>query len=44
MLSYCLKHGKDTENLNLTISKQSNGRIMFLSKCAMCNIKKSVFI
>ena len=44
MNSYCLKCRKDTENINSRVSKTSNGRTMILSKCAICNSKKSRFI
>ena len=44
MKSYCLKCRKDTENINLKISKTRNNRIMVLSKCAICTSKKSRFI
>ena len=44
MKSYCLKCRKDTENINSRVSKTSNGRTMILSKCAICNSKKSRFI
>ena len=44
MKSYCLKCRKDTENINPKVSKTSNGRTMVLSKCAICNSKKSRFI
>ena len=44
MKSYCLKCRKDTENINPKVSKTSNGRTMVLSKCAICNSKKSSFI
>ena len=44
MKSYCLKYRKDTENINPKISKTSNGRTMVLSKCAICDSKKSRFI
>ena len=44
MKSYCLKCRKDTENINLRVSKTSNSRTMALSKCAICNSKKSRFI
>ena len=44
MKSYCLKCRKDTENINPKISKTSNGRTILLSKCAICNSKKSKFI
>ena len=42
--SYCLKCRKDTENINPWVSNTSNGRTMILSKCAVCEIKKSRFI
>ena len=44
MKSYCLKCRKDTDNINLRVSKTSNSRTMALSKCAICNSKKSRFI
>ena len=44
MKSYCLKCGKDTENINPRVSNTSNGRTMILSKCAICGSKKSRFI
>ena len=44
MTSYCLKCGKDTENINPEISNTSNGRKTILSKCAICRNKKSRFI
>ena len=44
MKLYCLKCRKDTENINPKVSKTSNGRTMLLSKCALCNEKKSRFI
>ena len=44
MKSYCLKCRKDTENINPRVSKTSNSRIMVLSKCAICDGKKSRFI
>ena len=44
MKSYCLMCRKDTENINLKISKTSNNRTMVLSKCAICGSKKSRFI
>ena len=42
MKSYCLKCREDIENIYPKIS--SNGRIMVLSKCAICGSKKSRFI
>ena len=44
MKSYCLKCRKNTENINSRVSKTSNGRTMTLSKCAICDGKKSRFI
>ena len=44
MKSYCLKCRKDTENINPRVSKTSNGRTMVLSKCAICDSKKSRFV
>ena len=44
MESYCLKCRKYAENINHQVSGTSNGKIMILSKCAMCNSKKSKFI
>ena len=44
MVSYCLKCRKYTENVDLRISSTSNGKVRILSKCKMCNSKKSKFI
>ena len=44
MKSYCLKCGKNTENIDSRVSKTSNGRTIVLSKCAICGSKKSSFI
>ena len=44
MESYFLKSRKHTENINPKVSKTSNGRTMVLSKCAICDSKKSRFI
>ena len=44
MKSYCLKCRKDTENINPRVSETSNNRTMVLSKCAICESKKSRFI
>ena len=41
---YCLKCKKQTENINPQVSSTSNGKLMILSKCAICNSKKSKFI
>ena len=44
MESYCLKCKKNTENIDPKVSSASNGRVMILSKCAICGCKKSRFI
>ena len=44
MLTYCIKHGKNTENLNPTISKTKNGRLIMQSKCTVCGITNSRFV
>ena len=41
--SYCLKCKKYTENINPHVSSTSNSKII-LSKCPICNSKKSKFI
>ena len=41
MKTYCVKCRKNTENLKSKISKTKNGRLIMLSKCADCGIKKS---
>ena len=44
MSSYCLKCQKNTENMNLVVSKTRNSGTMILSKCAICGSKKSRLI
>ena len=44
MESYCLKRRKNAENIDLEVSSTCNGRVMILSKCAICGSKKSRFI
>ena len=44
MLSYCLKCKKNTESIHPNVSKTTNGKMMILSKCAICGSKKSTFI
>ena len=41
---YCLKYKKHTENINPLVSSTSNGKVMILSKWAICGSKKSKFI
>ena len=44
MESYCLKCKKHTKNIDPYVSSTSNSKLMVLSKCAICNSKKSKFI
>ena len=44
MESYCLKCKKYAKNINPQVSSTSNGKLMILSKCAICGGKKSKFI
>ena len=44
MESYCLKCRKNAKNIDPQVSSTSNGEIMILSKCALCDSKKSKFI
>ena len=44
MKSYCSKCKKDIENIDSKVSANSNGRVMILSKCAICGSKNSRFI
>ena len=44
MLLHCLKYSKNTESKNLNVVRTKNGRIMLLSKYAVCDGKKSKFI
>ena len=44
MLSYCLKCRKNTESKNPKVVSTKNERMMLLSKCKVCDTKKSKFI
>ena len=44
MLTYCLKCKKNTKNVDAKMMKTKNGRLMLLSKCAVCGSKKSKFM
>ena len=43
-MPYCLKCKKNTESKNTKAVRTKNGRIMLLSKCAVCDSKKLKFI
>ena len=40
MLTYCLKCRETTKSKDPKFARVKNRKIMLLSKCAMCNIKK----
>ena len=44
MLSYCSKSRTITESKNLKVARRKKGGTMLLSKCAVCDSKKSTFI
>ena len=44
MESHCLKCKKHTKNINPQVSSTGNGKLMILSKCAICGSRKSKFI
>ena len=44
MKTYCVKWWEKTENLDSTIFKTKNGRLIMQSKCPNCGIKKSRFV
>ena len=44
MNTYCLSCKKDTKNINPEVIKTKNNRKMMLSRCSICNNKKSEFV
>ena len=44
MESYCLKCKKHTKNINPQVSSTSNGKLMIISKYAICGSRKFKFI
>ena len=44
MLSHCLKCGENTKSISPLVSKGINGGTITLSKCVVCNTKKTRFI
>ena len=44
MNTYCLSCKKDTRNIDPKVIKTKNNRKMMLSRCSICNNKKSTFI
>ena len=43
-ITYCLSCKKDTKNINPNVVKTKNNGQIMLSKCFICNNKKSAFI
>ena len=44
MNTYCLSCKKNTKNINSKVIKTKNNRKMMLSRCSICNNKKSAFL
>ena len=44
MNTYCLSCKKNTKNINSKVIKTKTNRKMMLSRCSICNNKKSTFI
>ena len=43
-ITYCLSCKKDTKNIDPKVVKTKTNRQIMLSKCSICNNKKSTFI
>ena len=43
-ITYCLSCKKDTKNIDPKVIITKNNRKMMLSRCSICNNKKSTFI
>ena len=44
MNTYCLSCKKGTKNIDSKVIKTKNNRKMMLSRCSICNNKKSTFV
>ena len=44
MNTYCLSCKKDMRNIDPKVIKTKNDRKMMLSRCSICNNKKSTFV
>ena len=44
MNTYCLSCKKDTKNSDSKVIKTKNNKKMMLSRCSICNNKKTTFI
>ena len=43
-ITYCLSCKKDTRNIDPKVIKTKNNKRVIISKCSICNNKKSTFI
>ena len=43
MLSYCFKCSKNIESKNPSLAKTNKGKLVILSKCAVCDSQKARF-
>ena len=44
MKTYCVKHRKDTGNIEPKMVRTKNNRLVMQSKCTVCGIKKPRFV
>ena len=44
MKTYCMKHRKDTENIDSEMLRTKNNILIMQSKCPVCGIKRSRFV
>ena len=44
MNTYCLSCKKDTRNIDQKVIKTKNNKKIMLSRCSICNNKKSIFV
>ena len=44
MNTYCLSCKKDSNNIDSKVIKTKNNRKVMLSRCSICNNKKSTFV
>ena len=43
-ITYCLSCKKDARNIDPKVVKTKNNKLVIISKCSICNNKKSIFI
>ena len=44
VITYCLSCKKDTKNIDPKVIKTKNNKQVIISRCSICNKKKSTFI